>query len=170
MWFLSLICVYVAAQKTNRCPQCNGDITSIRDGEGLLKLVSPKKFDNFSPMRPSGDERDPCRICGEDDGEETLIMCDGRSGRCNEAYHLCAKARIPSRLPPCQHKRMPYCDHARCLTRSAGVASASSQFPMEIGLVPAAVGRLESAMSLQLARRTLASTAVRGELARRHCR
>ncbi|CAK0848635.1 unnamed protein product, partial [Prorocentrum cordatum] len=81
-------CIFTWAEKENSCPQCKLRFSRIAvyGRDGALTRVSTVQERDQGDDESSGEEQ-VCPACGEPGNEDALLLCDGREGRCNAAYH-----------------------------------------------------------------------------------
>lgn len=127
-------CISTWAQQENSCPLCKARFAGVGvyDVRGcLLRTSSVEEKDQADQDSDDhGDVTDPpseeedydpaCEVCGQAADDEALLLCDGRGGQCNAAYHYyCAGLPgVPEGdwfCPPC------------CAVRADLVAAAKGQ-------------------------------------------
>ena len=108
-------CIFMWAEQENSCPQCKKRFATVAiygiNGELLRTSHAEERDQDFEAAEAQEEEDCRCQVCASSRNEEALLLCDGKGGRCNAAYHYyCVGLKaVPEDdwfCPPCARSRL----------------------------------------------------------------
>ncbi|CAE7555737.1 unnamed protein product [Symbiodinium sp. CCMP2456] len=90
--FFHVRCISTWAEQENTCPLCKNRFyrIGVYDTNGdLRRIITAEEKDQNSEGETSAEFEDHvCSICKRPGGDDALLLCDGRNGRCRGAAHF----------------------------------------------------------------------------------